>query len=122
MKMLAAVARFLIAAAAAVVLILVVMWATTGRWPAIVTVRNTLENAQCALTFSDGWTWTVALKQGEQKNWFFLLGQPKTVDAVCDVAGRRIVRKHAFCDRVKRPTLEIGEAESDTPDLTYCPR
>lgn len=122
MGFLAAVARFLVAAAAACVLILLVMWTTTGRWPATIAVHNALEDAQCSLTFSDGWTWTVALKQGEQKNWFFLLGQPKSVEAVCSVAGREIHRRHAFCDRVKKHVVEISETESATPDLTYCPR
>lgn len=122
MKMLAAAARFLIAAAAAVVLILFVMWTMTGRWPATVTVRNTLEGAQCALTFSDGWTWNVALKQGEQKNWFFLLGRPNSVEAVCTVRGREVRRRHAFCEHKKKLVLTISETESETPDPSFCPR
>jgi len=122
MRFVAAVARFLVAATAAVVLILLVMWGTTGRWPATISVHNSLEDARCVLTFSDGWVWNVALKKGERRSWFFLLGQPRTVDAVCAIGEREVRRKHAFCDRVKKPEIEIGEAESETPDPSYCPR
>lgn len=67
---------------------LLVLAAITNRWPTAVVVRNEVEDASCAIAFSDGFTWNIDLKRGEEKAWLFVFGPPDSAEASCSTPTR----------------------------------
>ena len=117
--MIAATARFMLAALVGTAGVVIAICAITGRWPAIVTVRNDLGPVSCALAFSDGWTWNVDLDEDQKKFWIFLLGKPDSVEAVCKAPAETIAFKHYFCGPGSEFLLTISgrraTSECDVP-------
>jgi len=112
----AATAKFLLAALVGTAGVVIAICAITGRWPAVVTVRNDLEPVSCALAFSDGWTWTVDLEEDQKKFWIFLLGKPDSVDVACKAPAEAIAFKHYFCG----PGSEYLLTLSSRPESGDC--
>jgi hypothetical protein len=109
--------KFLLAMLVAAAGVLVVICAVTGRWPAIITVRNDVERVSCALAFSDGWTWDVDLEEDQKKFWIFLLGKPDSVDVACRTPVESIAFKHYFCG----PRSEYVLTVSPKAGVNNCP-
>ena len=79
--MIAAVGKFLLAVAMGAVAIIAAICAVTGRWPTMVVVQSRLPASECSFAFSDGFTWNVDLKPGQERFWLFVLGRPEKVAA-----------------------------------------
>lgn len=114
--MIAATARFLLAALAGTAGVIIAICAITGRWPAVVTVRNDVEPVTCALAFSDGWTWNVDLAEDQKKFWIFLLGKPDSVDVACKAPTDTIAFRRYFCG----PGSDFLLAISRKPAIGEC--
>ncbi len=67
---------------------LLVLASITNRWPTVVVVRNEVEDARCAVSFSDGFTWNIDLRRGEEKFWLFVFGPPDSAEASCSTPTR----------------------------------
>lgn len=77
-----------------------VLAAITNRWPTAVVVRNEVEDASCAIAFSDGFTWSVDLRRGEEKFWLFIFGPPDNAKAICSTPTRVFQDVESFsCNR-----------------------
>lgn len=113
--MIAAVGKFLLAVAMGAVAIVLLICAVTGRWPSMVVVETRLAASQCSFAFSDGFTWDVALKPGQERFWLFVLGRPEKVAATCRVGGHKIERIHYFCSEAFRQNVVISAEDKPDP-------
>ena len=82
---------------------LLVLGAITNRWPTAVVVRNDVEDATCAIAFSDGFTWNIDLRRGEEKFWLFIFGAPDSADASCSAPTRTFHDSESFTCGGHRP-------------------
>lgn len=96
--------------------------AITNRWPTAVVVRNEVEDASCAIAFSDGFTWDMDLRRGEEKFWLFIFGPPDYADASCSTPTRTFHDDESFTCGGHLPdafeaTFSITETDSGLDDF-----
>lgn len=104
------------AALAATLGLLLVLAAVTNRWPTVVVVRNEVEDATCAIAFSDGFTWNIDLRRGEEKFWLFVFGSPDSADASCSTPTRTFHDSESFTCGGHRPAAFEATFSITEPD------
>lgn len=113
--MIAAIGKFLLAVVVGSAAVVVLVCSVTGRWPSLVVVENKLAAAECSLAFSDGFTWNVALNEGQERYWLFILGRPEKVEFTCAADGRSVAQTHYFCGAAFRDRIVLSEIEPRSP-------
>jgi hypothetical protein len=73
----------------------------TNRWPTMLSVKNTADDAHCSFVFGDGFVWNADFESGEEKSWFFPLGEPSEMTGACTTAATTIQAGYKYCARTE---------------------